>query len=611
MSTEDIPAARPAAALDTLGGVQSPFATSATYDPRLFELEGSSTYALCDEIDAHPLHELSLTALASRSLIATTAKLKRYQSVLLGAGVDPEKHRATRALEVSTVDQLARWAGDGMELGERRRLVDRALARAADGKRTARPLDALLETASDEDKRRWIEGAPLLKGFWSHPWSARALAGQDEPGASLVTKLTMSRRAALEWARALVAQRRRFASDLEVAVRSQRDDGATREALEVLAHGQLTGLVLERSSPVGFDAYADSLPEGLRRLSLAAVSAEDVAAFAARSSLRSVDALAISTRDPCMPALLALIGRLDAVRSLALAVSDREPSALKSVAASRDLRSLEALSFRGAPVTPEDFAALQRACGALRAVDLSDVQLTETVARDFAASPALSAVESVTFASWYRREMPSPPVEAFASALRCAGLRRFEWRGATFGPGALDAMAGNESFAALHALTFDNLAGGSASALVALLDRCALASLDLGAVADPSVVLRAISLSRSATTLRELSLRASVVTIDDLAPLFASERLAGLESLSFMQTEASSELIEQLAKSPVGRSLFELTMLPSRFGPGSARALCESGLCASLSRLTIPYRGFSEDELWMLKRAFGPALELQ
>jgi hypothetical protein len=583
---------------------------SATYDPRSFELEGSSTYALCDQIDGHPMGELARTALASRSLIATTAKLKRYQSVLLGPGVDPEKHRATRALEVSTVDQLVRWAGDGMQPGERRRLVDRALARAAEAKRTARPLDALLETASDEDKRRWIESAAPLKRFFSHSWSARALAGQDEIGASIVTQLTMSRRAPLDWARALVAQRRRFASDLEVAVRAQRDDGATREALEVLAHGPLTGLALERNSPVGFDAYADSLPEGLRRLSLAAVSAEDVASFAARSSLRSVDALAISTRDPCMPALLALIGRLDAARSLALAVSDREASALKTVAASRDLRSLEALSFRGAPVTPEDFEALQRACGALRTVDLSDVQLTEAVARDFAASSSLSAVESVTFASWYRREMAAPPVEAFVRALRCAGLRRFEWRGASFGPGALYAMAGNDSFAALQALTFDNLAGGSASALIALLDRCALASLDLGAVADPSPVLRAIALSRSATTLRELSLRASVVTIDDFAPLLASEGLTGLESLSLMQTEVSSEFIEQLATSPLGRSLFELTMLPSRFGAGSARALCESGLSASLSRLTIPYRGFSEDELWMLKRAFGPALEL-
>jgi hypothetical protein len=421
----------------------------------------------------------------------------------------------------------------------------------------------------------------------------------------------MSRRAPLDWARALVAQRRRFASDLEVAVRAQRDDGATREALEVLAHGPLTGLALERNSPVGFDAYADSLPEGLRRLSLAAVSAEDVASFAARSSLRSVDALAISTRDPCMPALLALIGRLDAVRSLALAVSDREASALKTVAASRDLRSLESLSFRGATVTLEDIEALQRACGALRTVDLSDVQLTEAGAREFASSPALSAVESVTFASWYRRDMAAPPVEAFVSALRCAGLRRFEWRGATLGPATLSAMAGNESFAALQALTLDNLAGGSASALVALLDRCALASLELGAVADPSAVLRALALSGSATTLRELSFRASAVAIDDLAPLFASERLAGLESLSLMQTEVSSEVIERLASSPLGRSLFELTMLPSRFGPGSARALCESGLCASLSRLTIPYRGFSEDELWMLKRAFGPALELQ
>lgn len=589
---------------------------SATYGTLPGELDGSSAYAYCDAIEAHPRAALAHHALSARGLIATTAKMKRYQSVVLGPLAPVERHRETRSLEVYTVDQLLAWGGYGADEVVRDRWIARAMRFAEEGKAHARPLELLLDTGSDEQKQRWISLAPPMRRFTSHPWTARALAGEDEPGAALITHVSASRRAPVEWARALCAQRARFGKNLQVELRMQDDDDLSREALELLAHAQLEGLSLFAKRPQSsYAPYAGSLPEGLRSLSLGSVTREDIASLAAQSALRSIENLSLYTGNPCALALAALLASFDQRRSLTASLHNNEVFALQAIAEGCDLRELEALELTATEVGTEDLRALMRACasGSLRRLRLGYVTMGEAIAEEFASSSTLSGVESIVFDPKISRD-DRTAIDRFTARLASAGVRRFEWKCYTRDEPrmqrALDAIANNPSFAPLETLTLDSIDPSCAPMLRALLDQRRLRSLDLSVRGEPSPLLRAIAESRSARTLRSLTLGTLYLSAEGLAPLCESEALAGLESLSIAPSQLTVAMVEQFAKSPMARSLCELSIFSSQFAAGVIRALCDSGLDSTLARLTIAYRYFGPEELWELKRTFGAALQL-
>ncbi|MBL8682395.1 MAG: hypothetical protein JNK05_24730 [Myxococcales bacterium] len=573
------------------------------------------------DLDDHPERPMIEALVEAQEMKVAPVGKRRGTLTVYRDERSADAARGVRSDTHSSAEQLLRRCGARWTQDERLRAIAEHRAWRVEWPFDAVRASLILCACPDEHVPSSIDAfaSDRAKHRFSAPrrWIQRAFDGEREPRLAAANILHASRRRPDAWARAFRASRERFAQSIDLQFHLDKKNGELlRAALEMIDPDSIDGLTITASDGADIGQLALSMPEGLQSLSVfCALDGAAQKSFAASSALRSVRRLVYFVRDAELASMISGAA-FESIEELSVA-SYATP--MESICNERVLGRFSALrsfALRSSSISDDDLEAISASVspGSLRVLAMRIDGLSARGRTMLATHDAFSSLESLTIAEGYTQQEGAPSalytiaVEGRFTRLEHLALPRFGFPPATSAT-SIVAASTSEATRNLRSLKLFNVDASALEALSRAQRGPALEVLELEA--NEEQWTRAANPFTGAWTraLRLLTVWGASDT-QRLCEALAASNMNALIGLAINTGSANAAAIETLARAPFASNLRVLSLMGCKINEGTARALCEAPWTSSIDRLIVDASKLTDDEQWLLRVTFGPALLL-